>query len=864
MRNPRILTNLFRIVLGSLVLVGSAQATISSVPPELLLQLKSMSASDQRELAKRYGLDLEEMLGITDVERENRSRPALGSQGEPLQQVDLEEYKLERKEDNFRDEDVKAESLRFGANLFDSEVSTFAPVDNIPVPEGYRLGVGDELRVMLIGKEQGDFLLLIDRDGTVTLPKLGSVVLSGLTFPEAKVLIEKKVNEQLIGSEAILSMGSLRSINVFIAGEVKRQGNYSVSALSTLSQAVYIAGGISDIGSFREVQLKRKGEVVQIFDIYDLLLYGDNSGDVRLQNGDVVFVPVAGPQASVAGAVARPATYELRKGDTIRDLLNMAGGTLAKANPQQTVLKRYRSGSALPFIENLKLMESDSLDKLVRDGDALSVPIKADRVSNPITIEGDTELEGVVGWEEGIRIADLFQNLDGDVRRNADLNLSLIVRRKNSLNEIEVFPFSLTEAVLEESSKNNVELQPFDRILILPNPTGTLEEVSESSNYSDIAAFSELVATSERNFSTKNKKLRSELIMPIVEQLKRQTRSGERAQVITVSGAVREPGVYPLIGDGVIEDVVALAGGFTDAAYLERVEVRRIQLNDAQEAQVMILNVDLSTTSNASFNLIGRDTIQINTIPNWSTEDTVELTGEFVFPGTYTIFEGETLASLIERAGGFTKEAFLNGAQYFSATARASQAQQLQRISASLRRRLDSRNTLGESEISGQSNFVENAVDEELLGRVVVDLPGILNGSRAADTLVENGDTLYVPKYTKTIAVVGEVYEPGTFRFEEGMTLAEYIEVAGGTTTFALRRNTYLLKADGSVRFYRANSLRRLVGFNAGIMNRIEAGDAIVVPTNLDYDPPIARINSITNVVFQSLTSIAAFLSIAK
>ena len=843
-----------------LFLAGSLQAAISKVPPEVLMQLKSMSPSEQRELARQYGLDVSDLLGLPQIDEDFRERPLLGAPGEPLLQVLPESDSEASDQEGLDDQDLSERLSRFGANLFDSEVSTFAPVDNIPVPEGYRLGIGDELRVLLIGKEQGDFPLLIDRDGSVTLPKLGRVVLSGLSFPEAKTLIEKRVNERLIGSEAILSMGSLRSINVFIAGEVKKPGNYSISALSTLSQAVYIAGGISDIGSFREVQLKRKGKISQIFDIYDLLLFGDNSSDTRLQNGDVVFVPVAGTQASVEGAVVRPAIYELKMGDTMRDLLSMAGGLSSTANPQQAVLKRYRVEASLPSIENLKLDKTSSLEERVIDGDFLTIPSKADRVSNPIVIEGDTELEGVFGWATGMRINDIFQDLDGDVRPSADLNLSLIVRRKNDLNEIEVLPFSLSGAILEPSSEDNIELNPFDRILVLPNSAAT-EEVIAGFNPDDVKL--EELYESEPLGNTPNR--RRDLLEPIVEQLERQTRSGERAQVVTVSGAVREPGIYPLIGDGLISDVVALAGGYTDAAYLERVEIRRILLSEMQEAQVEILNVNLSRNSGSSFNLMGRDTLQINTIPNWSTEDTVVLSGEFVFPGTYTIFEGETIASLIVRAGGFTNEAFLGGAQYFSATARASQSQQLQRISASVRRRLESRRSIGDELSAANSGEPPvEAIDENLLGRVVVDLMGIANGSQEANVIVENGDTLFVPKFSNTIAVVGEVYEPGTFRFENGLTLDDYMEIAGGATTFALKKNTYLLKADGSVRFYRPSAIRKLVRFEGRQIDAIEAGDAIVVPTNLDYDPPIERINSVTNVVFQSLTSIAAFLSIAR
>lgn len=848
MRYTRMLTSLVVATLGLLTFVTSVQGAIPSVPPEILGQLKSMPPSEQRAVARQYGFNLDEVLGVAGGDGDIGERPALGAPGEPLEQVQLDEIDGAEDREESLAEEAKEELQRFGSNLFDSELSTFAPVDNIPVPEGYRLGVGDELRVMLIGKEQGDFPLLIDRDGSVTLPKLGRVVLSGLTFPEAKTLIEKRVTEQLIGSEAILSMGSLRSINVFIAGEVKKPGNYSVSALSTLSQAVYIAGGISDVGSFRAIQLKRQGKAVGSFDIYDLLLYGDNSADVRLQNGDVVFVPFAGPQASVSGAVVRPAIYELEYGNTTRDLLSMAGGMLATANPQQALLRRYPTGRLLPSISNLSLIDSVGLETALIDGDAITVQSKADRVSNPIVLEGEIELNEIVGWSEGLRVSDIFKDLDADLKPTADLNLSLIVRRKNRLNEIEVFPFSLTSAVLYPLSEDDIELRPFDRILVLPSSKVTEETITALSTEDEDVA----------------QNPRSELIGPIVEQLERQTRSGERADVVTLAGAVWEPGRYPLLGDGSISDVVALAGGYTDSAYLERVEVRRILLSQSNQAEVEIVNISLANKLDSSFKLIGRDTVRINTIPNWTTEDTIELSGEFVFPGTYTIYEGEGISSVVERAGGFTNQAFLNGAQYFSVAARESQSRQFKKIAANIQRRMASRRAVGELDGSDQSNLIEDVVDQELLGRVVIDLQGILDGNQTVGTFVEDGDTLFVPKYSNTISVVGEVYEPGTFRFQEGLTLEQYIEVAGGTTKYALKQNTYLLKADGSVRFYRSNALKRLTKFDGGTTNDIQPGGAIVVPTNLDYSPRLERFASVTNVIFQSMTSLAAFLSIAR
>ena len=852
-----------------LVISTLAQAALPAVPPEILSQLKGMSSAQQRALAMKYGFDLD--LLIDDGARiapDVGKRAALGSPGDPLEQIKSLDAEQSLETQLFLEEDsAETEVLkRFGSNLFDSDVSTFAPVDNIPVPEGYRLGVGDELQVMLLGKEQGDFPLIIDRDGSVTLPKLGRLVLSGLSFPEAKRLIEKRVNHQLIGSEAILSMGSLRSINVFMAGEVRNPGNYSVSALSTLSQSIFVAGGISETGTYRSIELKRQGKTVTSFDLYDLLLFGDNSGDVRLQSGDVVFVSVAGPQASISGEVSRPAIYEFKEGETIGGLVDMAGGVRAAGNPQQASLRRYRPGESLPSIENLNLFETESLGLTALDGDALSVSSMPKRVANPIVIEGDTQLDELFGWKEGLKIADIFTDLEADVEPTADLNLSLIVRRTNSLNDIIVLPFSLTEAVLSPLSKKNIRLRPFDRIVILPQANAMEDEslaATETGNLSrldlDIARLSR-----EGMADDEEEKSRQSLIEPIVEKLELQTRSGERAQVVNVTGAVREPGLYPLIGDGAIADLITLAGGYTDSAYLERVEIRRIQVSEDQEAEVEILNVNLNDVADTAFKLVGRDTLRINAIPNWSTEEKVEISGEVLFPGTYTIFEGETISNLIERSGGFTEDAFLKGAQYFSSAARSSQSRQLKKISDSMKRRLASRDSAGASEATIDQSAIETAINEELLGRVVIDLQGIISGDMNADVVVENGDTLFVPKYSNTIAVVGEVYEPGTFRFERGLSLEQYIQIAGGATNYALRKNTYLLKADGSVQFYRPNAIRNLIRFNGEARNAIEAGDAIVIPTNLDFEPAIKRVTAITNVIFQSLTSVAAFLNISR
>lgn len=826
------------IVVISINLLTALPAFAADVPPELISKLKSMPPSEQAALAEQYGIDLEQ-LRTGPIEREDDARPTLGAPGEVVAPIySVEPDRDARPRDTvLEDEEGRGPELeRFGANLFDSEISTFAPVDNIPVPEGYRLGVGDELFLLLVGKDPGEFELLIDRDGSVNLPRLGRLSLSGLTFPEAKKLIEARVNDQLIGSEALLSMGSLRSINVFMSGEVMNRGNYSVSSLTTLSQAIYVAGGISQNGSYRNIELKRRGDIVGSFDIYDLLLFGDNSGDVRLQNGDVVFVPVVGPQISISGEVVRPAIYEFKEGDTIGSVIEMAGGKLARGYSKQASLNRYLQEDPLPSLSALDLDVDEQMNSPAIDGDELSVRAVPARVSNPIEITGVTRLEGIVGWTDGIRIADIFKDIEADFEPKADLELALVIRRRNKFNDIEVLEFSPAEALKNPESPNNIGLQAFDRIVILPLPEDLIPERDEP----DAA--------------------RLELIVPIVRALKQQSEPGEPASVIRVSGAVMLPGEYPLLSGATVMSAISLAGGFRDNAYLPVAELRRIESSSGSKVEFEIVELNLLATSkDRQLGLAGRDTLHIKRIPNWSVGDTVQLSGEFVFPGEYTISRGESASNVIRRAGGFTNEAFVSGSRYVSASAKKQQASQLDRILQNLNRRMRE-STGGRRDVSEAS-----IIDEDALGRVVVDLGGAAKGLPDADFIVENGDTIFVPKFSNTVTVVGEVFEPGTFRFSAGRSVQDYIATAGGETTLALGKKAYLLKADGTVRHTRGKFFRTLVSFeeDPGALD-VSPGDIIVVPTDLDYEPPLARINSITNVVFQSITSIAALFTIGN
>jgi polysaccharide export outer membrane protein len=303
-------------------------AAIPNIPPAMVAQLKNMSPAQQAALARQYGIEIPGAGGVGGVD------PQSSTVGQPGEEIDaFERVQRMQLEQEIREtiaeedgEELEEELKRFGLELFDREISTFAPVDDLPAPDGYLMGPGDTVNVYMFGSEEADLGLSVTRDGQLLLPRLGPITVTGLTFSEVKRLIEGKVASQLVGTDVVVSMGKLRAIDIFLAGDVYAPGSYSVSGLSTVLQALYAGGGITEIGSLRDIQVKRRGELVGRLDAYDVLLRGDTSNDMRLASGDTVFVPTVNRLVTIDGEVKRPAIYEILSSDTLGDLLKMAGG----------------------------------------------------------------------------------------------------------------------------------------------------------------------------------------------------------------------------------------------------------------------------------------------------------------------------------------------------------------------------------------------------------------------------------------------------------------------------------------------------------------------------------------------------------
>jgi len=920
-----------------------AALPVSAVTPSpaMMAQFQNLSPAEQQRLARQYGIDLPS--GVGGGNTTNQAEPQVLTPQERSSFTErsllpMEEY-AKRKSDEL--DDKKPE--RFGMSMFDSEVSTFAPVDNAPVAENYRLGPDDIVLLQLFGKQNNSEELKVSRDGSVNLPEIGPVHVNGLTVIQASELIVSKVRESMIGVDAVVTMGKLRTINIFVAGEAKTPGMFAVSALTTVTQALYVAGGVSEIGSLRDIQVKRNGESIARFDLYDLLLRGDNSGDVQLKHGDVVFVAPLKATVQATGEVKRPAIYEIKSGETIDNLLVMAGGTKAGAYPQSVVLERFDSNN-LRNLLNLDLTNAVNKQLSLRDGDILAVSATSARVEHQITLAGAVVRPGQYSWVQGLRVNDLVKSFWADLQMTADLDFALVVREINDSGDIKVMQIALANAVNQPQSADNIELKPRDMLLVFNYAEQTTNrhvlndylrkelqkryEINEDLRWaagqdlSDVG-FNNLVKSEETLTANRNalgvtdtiggqkivdsqleqntlmseqrtlaaatgqeslsgimqqvmsklfydKELlalsasfnRTELMYPLITKLKTQARNGASPQTVRVSGEVKVPGEYPLVEGANLKHLIAAASGLTDSAYLGRAELTRANASSNSTNALSVTNIALNLDANFSgdevFQLQSRDRLNVFSIPDWNIEKAIEIRGEVKFPGRYTIQRGEMLSDVIERAGGLSRSAFMQGVVYTRESVKERERLQLKKLTEQLRADIATKSLSEDGMQTSPQDallMINQLESQTPVGRLVLDVPGILAGDITADIPVEDGDLFYIPRMDYTVSVVGEVQHASSHRFKDNMTVEDYLSLAGGLRKRADGERVYVIKANGSV------VLPSNKSWFAVKSAQLEPGDTIIVPVDTEYKDSLGLWTSVTQIFYQSAVALAALNS---
>jgi len=729
-------------------------------------------------------------------------------------------------------EPVDTDALKpFGYDLFAGVPTTFAPVTDVPVPSEYVIGPGDRFDVQLIGNTKGKHSLVVNRDGRIMFPELGPIAVSGLRVDEARARIEQRVADQMIGTQVTVSMGDLRSIRVFVVGDANQPGSYTVSSLATVTNALFVSGGVKPIGSLRNIQLKRNGRVVSQLDLYDLLLNGDTSGDSRLLPGDVIFIPPVGTTVGVTGEVRRPAIYELKGEASTTDLLHLAGGLTPEADPRLATLQRIDERRERVVVD-VDLTNPQARTTRLRTGDLLRVPGVRATYSNAVRVDGHVLRPASVEYRGGLRLTDVIPSAD-DLKPNADQRYVLIRREDAGTRRVQVLSADLSEAWRAPTTGANPRLAPRDRIYVFDLETG-----------------------------------RRAILDPILQELKLQAVSNEPSQVVRVSGRVRVPGEYPLEPGMTVSDLIRAGGGLSEEAYGAEAELARYEVRDGQSRKTDVARVDLSGAlaldPTADRLLAPFDFLVVKEISQWSSQETVRLEGEVRFPGEYPIERGETLRSVIERAGGLTPLAFPQGSVFTRESLKERERRQVEMLVDRLKQDLGTLalqatqasagapQQASETLAIGQS-LLADLRNAEPVGRLVIDLDRIMaaEAASAADVILKDGDVLRVPQTAQEVTVIGEVQSATSHLFDPGFARDDYIRMSGGATQKADNRRIHVVRANGSVEAGSGSRWFR----NA---DSIQPGDTIVVPLDAERMRPLPLWTAVTGIIFNLAVAVAA------
>lgn len=789
---------------------------------EQIQQFKNLSPSQQQQMAEAAGINLD-ALGL---KANSSNQPNIGEQrptqassdNKPSSSTAETEDKGDDDTDFIREKKSPDDELSlFGRSIFRNGLDAFRPAMDIPVPADYVMGPGDTLVVQLYGKENFAHSLAINREGQIQFPQIGPVTLAGLTFAQAQKVIADIVSEQMIGIKASVTMGALRTIRVFVLGEVIRPGSFTVGSLATMTNALFSSGGISEVGSLRNIQLKRSGKVITTLDLYDLLLKGDTSADARLLPGDVIFVPPLGKTVSISGQVKRPAKYELNSSASIATIIELAGGLKNSAHLPISYLVRNDQFGEKTLI-NVDLSSPEGMAFGLRDGDLLAIASKLDFINNQVTLAGHIKRPGPRSWARNLRFTDLIPN-PRELLPNPDIEIALIQRFSLETRRIEAILFSPKNAWSTPGGVDDPILQGFDVIQIFDYESKRDDQLSE-----------------------------------IVTQLEAQARFNERKKVVNITGSVRFPGRYPLAANMTTEELIHLAGGLTESALDSNGEITRYGIDNNRQRVVMHIGVEFNADA---VRLEPGDTLQVKQIPLWKNKETVEIFGEVMFPGVYTILPGETLVDVLTRAGGLTPHAYALGAIFSRQQLRELEQQRLSELKSKLESDIaatSASETAGKPDMDPEDaeQLVKSLNNIRPLGRMVIDLPRILDNPALHDFQMEDGDTITIPRFKPSVTVVGEVQYPTSHFFDESLDALTYIERSGGYKKQADDKRVYIVKANGSViqpdssAWFKAHS------------RAIQPGDTIVVPLETDRIDTLTVWAKATQIIYQAALGAAA------
>jgi polysaccharide export outer membrane protein len=811
---------------GDTLLLGVEVA--EAKPGEILNQL----AESTRERIQRrnpYRLDLQGMLQLPEV-----GPIALGGLTvEQAQQRLSAEYLLREFKITLTYLPVEPQGVAalkpFGYDLFAGSPSTFAPATDVPVPVEYVVGPGDTLNVQLIGNTKGNYTFTVDREGKINFPELGPVSVAGQRFEQLRAAIERRVREQMIGTQVSVTMGELRSIRIFVMGEAERPGSYTVSGLSTVTNALFVSGGVKPIGSLRKIELKRNGTTVTTLDLYDLLLKGDTRADARLLPGDVIFIPPLNAQIGLSGEVRRPAIYELKGEASLKELIELAGGLTPQADPTLATLERIDDQRRRVTL-NINLASDGGLTTPPQASDMVRVPSIRPSLDQSVTLNGYVYRPGAFQYRSGMRLSDLLPSVD-ELKPNADQHYVLIRREVPSTRRIQIFSADLAKAIAAKGSAADIQLAPRDRVYVFDLESG-----------------------------------RDSVVEPLMRELTLQSNLDAPANQVRVGGQVKVPGMYPLESGMRVSDLIRAGGSLDQSAYEGKAELTRFEVVNGESRQTELIEIDLKRIragdATADVTLKPFDHLLIKETPLWAQQEMVELRGEVRFPGSYPIYRGETLRSVLQRAGGLTDLAFVEGTVFTRVELRERERKQIETLAnrmqsdlaqLSLQASQETDKDASSALAAGQA-LLANLRATQPVGRLVINLPAAAKAKPGSngDIVLKNGDLLVVPRAMQEVTVMGEVQSSTSHLYNSALGRDDYINLSGGTTQRADKKRTYIVKADGSVVADSSDAW-----FSRSASN-IAPGDTVVVPLDADRMRPLPMWQAVTTIIYNLAIAVAA------
>lgn len=702
----------------------------------------------------------------------------------------------------------------FGQEFFSNPPSTFAPVADAPVAPDYVVGPGDEVVVRAWGQIEFNLSLTVDRNGMLVIPKVGAVFVGGMRYQDMQGAIHAEMSKVYRNFEMAVTMGQLRGIQIFVVGMASQPGSYTIGSMSTLVNALFAAGGPSPKGSMRRIQLKRTNKVIAEFDLYDMLLKGDTSKDMRLRQGDVIVIPPVGPMVAVAGSINTPAVFELKQDATsLGEVLGWAGGLTTVTRGQKATLERIDSRESRK-VEEFKL-DGDGLKQTLRDGDLVTLFAISPKFDNTVTVRGFVAQPSRHPWREGLRVRDLLPTVDAvtspEYWRSRNRTLTDAMRANRDLVGRDLAGRDLAGRDLAGRDLAGRDLAGRDlanRDLVgrdLASRDLTNRDLTNRDRHQDVSEGVRLVSPQEVSWD-----------YAVIERLK----------------------------PNATTELVAFNLG---AAVIKGDPQHNLLLQPGD-----IVTVFSSTDVR---------------IPQSSQRRYVRLEGEFVGAGVYSAQPGETLRQLVARMGGFTSSAYLFGAEFTRESTRMLQQKQLDESLNRMEQEAErtasnaSRNALStedavnsKARAESQRQLIAKLRSIKATGRIVLDLPSDQSASikDLPDLPLEDGDRFFVPPTPSVVSVLGSVFNPNTFIYRDTKRANDYLAQAGGPSRSADEDSLYLLRADGSV------VSKRQKGWFGGVGGeRVMPGDAIIVPEDFERVTMSKELKDWSQVFYQFALGVA-------